>query len=308
MERLHSDTLAILMSTYNGGAYLREQLDSILAQSFAEWKLFIRDDGSSDNTLSLIEEYHGKDRRIMLLTDLEKGRGAAQSYLWMLGYVDAPFYMFCDQDDIWLRDKVKVAFEAIKGESQPGLAYTNAVFYQNGNPRNARTTVIHPGELRRTLFLNSGVQGCAIIINRALADIIKHFSGEVEMHDHLTTVAAASFGKIRYVDQVMMYYRQHDRNVTTDHHLGTASKVRSFFGNKKFVINKRHYEANQSFYDFYKDSLSLENRTLFEAYFQYGKSQSVFARLGIVLRNGFSLGDKKGVLLLKTLIRKPLSE
>ena len=100
--------IAILMSTYNGERYLREQIDSLLNQTYKDWKLYIRDDGSTDETISIIESYvNDYPDLIVLLKDDLGNLGSARSFMRILSVVDADYYMFCDQDDVWLPNKVK---------------------------------------------------------------------------------------------------------------------------------------------------------------------------------------------------------
>ena len=106
--------IAILMSTYNGGNFLQEQLNSIINQSFKDWILYIRDDGSTDDTIRIINEYTIRDSRIKLLNDAITHRGCRNSFLWLLQNVNADYYFFADQDDVWLDDKVEYSLAALE--------------------------------------------------------------------------------------------------------------------------------------------------------------------------------------------------
>ena len=98
--------IAVLMSTYNGEDYLAQQIESIQNQSYKDWRLFIRDDGSNDDTVKIIEEYQRKDRRIQLINQGHiKNVGVVRSFFELLENVDADFYMFSYQDDYWFPDK-----------------------------------------------------------------------------------------------------------------------------------------------------------------------------------------------------------
>ena len=106
--------IAILMATYNGSRYLREQIDSILSQTNDNWQLYIHDDGSTDSTMDIILEYCNKYiGKIVYLNDAQKHRGAAMSFMYLLKQVEADYYMFCDQDDVWLPNKVEQEFKSI---------------------------------------------------------------------------------------------------------------------------------------------------------------------------------------------------
>ena len=294
------------MATFNGADYIGEQLDSLLNQTYRHWRLVVHDDGSTDHTVAIVTDYCAKDPRITLLADGVSGRGAARNYLHLLHEIKAGLYMFCDQDDVWLPNKVERMVAAISTKKQPSLVYANGYFYRSGRVIPQKTTTIHPRTLQDSLFFNSGIQGCSVIVNEQLVALLKPFPGQVAMHDHLLTMAAVTFGEISYIDEVLTWYRQHERNVTGNQQLGYYAKIHSFFTSGMPVIDEGHFTANKAFYERYRELLADDRRALFNAYFQYASTRSVWKRALLVVRNGFSLGDRKGVLLLKTLFRKPI--
>lgn len=299
--------ITIVMATYNGEAHLREQLDSLIGQTYPYWRLLVHDDGSTDRTLTIIDKYMRQDARIALLDDGITGLGATRNFLHLLDHVNTDLCMFCDQDDIWLRDKVAKMVETISIDGGAAAAYANSYLYVGSQVVRQLSTRIHPTSLRSTLFLNSGMQGCAMIINRALLEKLKPFPETVAMHDHLLTLGAVVFGKLVYLDEVLTLYRQHESNVTGNQDLGLFQRILSFFVRSKPVISRTHYEANRAFYNRYKDSLNASQQRLFQNYFRYAMEANLIQRLLILLENKFTLGDKRGVLLVKTLLRRPVS-
>lgn len=294
------------MATYNGANYIARQLDSLVSQSYPYWKLVVHDDGSTDDTLAIVSGYSMRDSRITLLDDAVLNQGASKNYLHLLNEVASDLYLFCDQDDIWLANKVERMVSAISRFQEPTLVYANAYFYSEDRVINQKTTTIHPLTLRDTMFFNAGIQGCSMIINAQLLTILKPFPDEVAMHDHLLTMGAAVFGRIVYVDEVLMWYRQHERNVTGNQKLGYRTKIKSFFKSNKSVIDRAHFVANQAFYNRYFALLNGGSKELFQAYFRYANSRSVTKRIAILIKHGFTLGNRKGVLLLKTMFRKTI--
>ena len=105
--------LAILLSTYNGMNYLEEQVDSIIAQTYTDWKLYIRDDASTDATVALIKRLADTDPRIINISS-SGNLGAKESFMWMLRNVEADYYMFCDHDDVWLPKKVELTLKRVQ--------------------------------------------------------------------------------------------------------------------------------------------------------------------------------------------------
>lgn len=108
------NTIAILMATYNGEKYLGEQIESILAQTYKDWHLYIHDDGSKDNTVTILKEFVAKHSQQITLLEYSSQGGACRNFLSMLERVDAPYYMFSDQDDVWLNEKIEIEYKKIK--------------------------------------------------------------------------------------------------------------------------------------------------------------------------------------------------
>ena len=121
----------ILLATYNGAAYIREQIDSILQQTVADWHLLVHDDGSTDGTVDIVREYVQTDKRIRLVEDGERHLGVAKNFLHLLKYSTAEYAMFCDQDDIWIDNKVEVMLGVIadKDNTRPQAVFSNAYLW-----------------------------------------------------------------------------------------------------------------------------------------------------------------------------------
>lgn len=124
--------VCILMATYNGAEYIRTQIDSIIGQTFQNWTLIIRDDGSTDSTIGIIDEYISRDARIHLQINQTGKRGAHQNF-WELVQTAKEdrlfdYYFFCDQDDVWEADKIEVMirYETEHAQAQhPTLTYSD---------------------------------------------------------------------------------------------------------------------------------------------------------------------------------------
>ena len=106
--------IEILMATYNGEKYIREQIDSIISQTYSNWTLLIRDDVSKDDTVKIIKEYEKKDKRIKLLEDNKGNLGFVKNFEELLKNSSEDFIMFSDQDDYWLEDKIEKYINELK--------------------------------------------------------------------------------------------------------------------------------------------------------------------------------------------------
>ena len=213
--------VTILLSTYNGEQFLAEQIKSIQEQTYRDWQLLIRDDGSTDGTRAVIEDFCHKDDRIAFINRKNpQNLGVIQSFHSLLKYQDSDFYLFSDQDDVWLPDKIAMQLaEADKYDSSlPLLVYTDLKVVdqelQVVHESMIRTQSDHANtELIQELTENT-VTGGVSMINRALADL---WTGQEEhellMHDWYLGLLAAAFGNLVYIDKPGELYRQHSNNV-----------------------------------------------------------------------------------------------
>ena len=213
--------VTILLSTYNGEQFLAEQIKSIQEQTYKGWQLLIRDDGSTDGTRAVIEDFCRKDDRIAFINrGNPQNLGVIQSFHSLLQYQDSDFYLFSDQDDVWLPDKIAMQLaEADKHDSsEPLLVYTDLKVVdqelQVVHESMIRTQSDHANtELVQELTENT-VTGGVSMINRALAQL---WTGKEEhellMHDWYLGLLAAAFGNLVYIDKPGELYRQHSNNV-----------------------------------------------------------------------------------------------
>ncbi len=297
--------IEILMATYNGGLYIENQILSLLAQSHKNWRLIIHDDGSQDETIKIIENYKAIDSRIVLVEDGIKFGNAASNFMHLLQLSEAEFIIFCDQDDIWFENKLMMLYTSLYKEEEACAVYCNAYAYNGQEITSNKVTLLHRNSLNNSLFLNSGVQGCSMMFNRKLLEKINIKPDFVCMHDHFVTIGAVTFGTLKYIDHSLMFYRQHNNNVTGNVPTNLFQRIKTFLDFNNPILDKQHYEAIHSFYLVYADNMRLSSKLLFEEYLKYPRV-NLFQRISIVFRNSFTIGESSLILLLKTLIRKPI--
>lgn len=214
----------ILLATYNGANYLNEQIDSILSQSFIDWRLIIRDDGSTDNTLSILKYYVNEyPSKILLIIDDKNVRSAKLNFWSLLSHSNSEHIMFCDQDDIWLPNKIEQSLKAMHAEEQhnpslPILIHSDlTVVNERGFVINAslyemqNIKIPYFNSIERLLVQNA-ITGCTMMINRALADKLSTIQNDSIMHDWWIALHAIIFGKIIYLKDPQILYRQHVSN------------------------------------------------------------------------------------------------
>lgn len=209
--------LAVLMATYNGEKYLKEQIDSILQQKTdVSFDLIVRDDGSTDATVQILEEYSQKG---LLTYHAGENLGAARSFLHLLrsnlGY---DYYAYADQDDVWNPDKLARGLQAIAEEDGPAIYCSNTALVDDQLQSLGRNThrALPTYNLVSVLCLASCAQGCTSVFNKALAQVIQEHDipDTFIMHDSLITCLCALIdGKIVYDHTPSMQYRMHGANV-----------------------------------------------------------------------------------------------
>lgn len=211
--------VAVLMSTYNGAAYLKEQINSILNQTYQDFVLYIRDDGSTDNTCALIREY--TDRRIRFITG--GNLGPAGSFFALLQQeMDADYVFFSDQDDIWYPEKMERMLRAIEDYGDtPTMVFSDfSMIDSNGcqtAPSYARyaSLQVTPGNVSLgKVIAQPYVFGCASVINRALSQLVAYPPEGIEMHDCWICQSAAAVGNLIYIPEQTIAHRFHNCNAT----------------------------------------------------------------------------------------------
>ena len=266
--------IAILLAAYNGEKYIEEQLDSLLAQSNHEWELYIHDDGSDDRTVQLIAKYiDSYPEKIHLIEGASCG-SAKENFFNLLNNVNADYYMFCDQDDVWLENKIDRTFQDMtemeKAVSQdlPILVYTDLkVTDQNLNvvseSMNSYQKLKPDENTFKNLLVQGKVSGSTVMINRACAEMVlkTHDTSSIIMHDWWCSLVAAKYGVIKYIDEALILYRQHDRNVVGAKNVNSFKYIAARIKNFKDIRNNIRLTRNQAgafTKAYHSDELSIE--------------------------------------------------
>ncbi len=230
-------TLEILMAVYNGEAFLPEQLDSILCQSDGRWRLTISDDGSTDGSGAIIDDYVRRyPDRIARYHSGRRFGNARDHFFYLMARCDADYMLFCDQDDVWYPDKVLKTRKALEdAETEWGRDMPVLVF-SDQTPTDAELKPLAPSLMRyqgqyfshfdyRSLLMQNVVTGGAMGVNKALVRLAggRGDTPGIIMHDWWLAVVAARFGKIIYIDEPLGVYRQHGENAVGAKNVGSAA-------------------------------------------------------------------------------------
>lgn len=212
----------ILLATFNGERFLEDQLKSLLQQTYDNIEIICRDDGSIDRTVSILNKYKSlyPDKIRIILDDDKTGRACA-NFMKLIEIADAPYVMFCDQDDYWFPEKVNESLHCMKKEENgnanvPVLVFCDYIVTdENLEPTkfNKKKNQVYKAytDLRHLLVQNY-VTGCTTILNRALYKSMLLDPSKIVMHDWWAALCASSSGKITHLDKTLMYYRQHGGN------------------------------------------------------------------------------------------------
>jgi len=218
---MHS--IDIILPACNGGTYLSRQIESIQAQSFAGWNILTRDDGSSDATPEIIRKYADADERIRVISDDQGKLGVVQNFACLLGHTGADHVMLCDQDDVWLPDKISKSLDHMRKmeKASPGLpilvhsdlrvvdSSLQEIAPSFGRFQHLNTE--STGKIGRLLVQNVAV-GCTMIMNRRLVDVSLPIPESALMHDWWIALVACALGRVGYIDEPTVLYRQHGSN------------------------------------------------------------------------------------------------
>ncbi|HEM3725882.1 TPA: glycosyltransferase family 2 protein [Streptococcus suis] len=209
----------ILMSTYNGQQFLAEQIRSIQDQTYTDWTLLVRDDGSSDKTREILQDFASQDSRIRLI-DVEetKNLGVIKSFHRLVHYEQADYYFFSDQDDVWLPDKLAVSLQEAQSyqTDQPLMVYMDLTVVDQDLQVMTESMIRSQSHHANTQLVQelteNTVTGGVSMINHSLASLWTK-TEDIIMHDWYLALLASAFGKLVFIDKAGEFYRQHADNV-----------------------------------------------------------------------------------------------
>ena len=267
--------ITIIMAVYNGQEYIREQLESLKDQTYTEWRLVIRDDRSSDKTAEIVKKFSDEVEQEVIFKVNEKPSGSAKNNFALLinDAKESDYVMFCDQDDIWKKDKIEITFNKMKqaeeryGRDFPLLVHGDVeVIDENGNI-NADSMFemshINADSKLPQILIQNHVTGCTMMCNKKLrAGISEYASSEyIIMHDYLAALYASVFGKIEVIKKPLLSYRQHSGNS-----VGAKNNNNPVYLLKRLANGRKSYkEAMETsrnqvkfFVEIYREELAAE--------------------------------------------------
>lgn len=218
-------TVDIVCAVLNGALFLEDFLESLRGQTHADWRLWVRDDGSADASVAMLREAAAADRRIVLLHAGGPPAGVARAFGWLLERLpaDAAYVMCADQDDVWLPHKiartlaVMQSAEARAPAGMPLLVHTDLAVVDrdlrpiHGSFWDLQQLPPEPTTLRRIAVRNV-VTGATLMLNRAALELALPIPDGAPLHDWWLALLVAAFGRIEAIREPTILYRQHDDN------------------------------------------------------------------------------------------------
>ncbi|KUM10273.1 MULTISPECIES: glycosyltransferase family 2 protein [Mycobacteriaceae] len=223
----------ILLATFNGDRYLPEQLTSVERQTYTSWSMLISDDGSTDATPQLLEDFRVRHADRVAILKGSGPRSAKGNFFRLLREAPSvPYVAFCDQDDVWMETKLEelvAACAKLERQLDPGAPC--AVFsdlrvvdedLRLQAPSFFRQTNARPDRISfGSLLVENAIPGCSMLVNQALVREFRRFRGDLEdarMHDWWLSLLAAGLGALAFVPDQLVLYRQHARNAAGSVH------------------------------------------------------------------------------------------
>ena len=293
--------IAILLSTYNGSAYLAEQLDSLLTQTYSNFVIIIRDDGSTDSTEEIISRYVEKNQeKIYRLSGNQDNVGPSASFSLLIQYImrekdslrfSHVYMMLCDQDDIWVENKLEIQMTKMlcaerKNPGLPILIHSDLNVVNEKKAVIAESFIDYQGlEIKRNKFTNivlsNLVTGCTTFFNEELARQALPIPDKAIMHDWWLALTAAAFGEIVFINMPLVKYRQHVNNT---------------IGAKEFNKNRVLTDTIRSRFQSLKRNLHLVDVAEQAIEFQERFGKSLCLKHNFCLRISSLMRSNKGVL------------
>lgn len=287
-------SVTVVMSTFNGGNRIIRQLDSIFAQQGVYVRCYVRDDGSKDNTLELLEQYQKQS----VYLKIEKGTNVGWQRSFLLALQSAPesdYYAFSDQDDLWLNNKLMKSVEELEkhDNSKALLFHCNRISCDaNLKPLLHQAPKVSKPLSRENAVTQEYAQGCTIVINEEAKKLVcRHFPKAKMPHDFWTGLICFYFGEVYYCPEPLFYHINHGANASNAGHIraGQLSRI-------KGLLSKKIYPNPASdLLDGYGDLIDDKNFLL--KLRDYNKN--ITFRISLIFNSRFRRVNVEGTCLLK---------
>lgn len=288
------------MSTYNGERFLAEQLDSLVAQTHKEWTIYASDDGSSDTTLAILAQFQAQlgNERLIILSGPHQGFAANFLSLLARNEIQAPYFAFCDQDDLWAPDRLARGVKWIRSipTEHPGLFCSRTELIDSqGHPIGLSPLFERPPTFENAL-VQSIAGGNTMLFNAAARELLRQTpkSEIIISHDWWAYLLVTGCGgTVTYEKQPTVGYRQHSSNL-----VGSNSSLseRALRVRKMFEGTFRHWmDANLHALAYFRHRLTPDNQKTLQT-FEQARISGLSQRLLLIRKSGVHRQSPLGTL------------
>ena len=299
-------TVRILLATYNGEKYIEEMVESILSQDYTDWQLVLSDDMSKDGTPAILDQYARQypDRITHYRSGLHFGNAQGHFLHLLSQFPDAPYIMFCDQDDVWHSDKISKTLgkmKEIEEAGKPALVHTDlrvvdAALQEMGPSFLAYSGIRGDRIQLKQLLVQNVVTGCTTMVNRELALLSNSHKpeGKILMHDWWLALTASALGTIGFLNEATIDYRQHGNNTVgaknTKSPAYILKKIRND-GVRKAM--EQTYNQAETFLTCFGDLMDQEQRQVVKAYGDLAHKGGMARRAAFVKGGYYKFGIQR---------------
>lgn len=313
---LTSPKLQILLPTYNGSLYLDAFLESLISQTYDNWILLVRDDGSTDNTQSILQQWKERlnDKMQILPDSGQINLGCNGNFSRLLSMSSSPYVMLADQDDVWKRDKIEVTLNAMLklessvGQSMPCLVHTDLTIVDDCLQVKSESLWkyqgLHPErrqELPRLLVENT-VWACTTMVNRSLVELGGAVPECAIYVDWWLALVAATFGRIQSVPIQTILWRRHGSNASEISSLAVATKTSlaspKTMRRKLLLLLVENRLRAESFLERYRDRLDKNQLDALQAFIDLPTQEPLARRLNLIKHRLFFTSHVRNIGLL----------
>jgi glycosyltransferase involved in cell wall biosynthesis len=275
---MHEFEIDVLLATCNGAQFLEEQLHSLFTQTFQNFRLVVRDDCSEDSTLDVVEHFRSRYSDSIEIHRNATRQGACSNFSLLTQQSVAPYFAFCDQDDIWHPDKLELSLRAMRMVEHRHGIDTPAIVFTDVALMNESAEIISPSMWRAmhvvpecltfgSQLVQNLVTGCTVLGNRSLLKLGSPVAADAYMHDYWFGLVATAFGVVCPLRTVTVNYRQHPKNAIGAKYRSAAGKIAQLWSDPDL---RAYMAASQKqareFASRYASMLKVEHKTTLEAW------------------------------------------
>ena len=291
--------ISILLAAFNGERYIKEQIESILHQTEQDFVLYVNDDCSEDRTWEILESYAERYPGKIVITRSPENSGSSKAnFLNMILEHRDKYLMLCDQDDVWLPEKIEKTMAKMRALEQRYGSDTPLLVYTDLKVADRNLNILAESMMRRVAadfnrtslrdqLVQNTVTGCTVMYNRALAEKFVHLPGFTVMHDWWMMLTAAALGHAAYLPEATILYRQHGDNSIGTRDMHSVGFLTHFMLRGDLIhkaLDETYIQADALYKEF-GTRMRAKDAALVKAYAGIGKCSKLkriltFLRLG----------------------------